>query len=111
MASSIEEVIEIPSNQILTLRIMFPVDFGNNIFEERFLTFSKVIYYCLDEIIIPFGRVPQINSINDLGQVRKYKVDGPKGEKKEIIRNKIEIETNIGKRIIEYGDYQFLNKN
>ncbi len=107
MASSIEEVIENPRLQSLKIKIMFPVDFANNIYEERFLIFKKVIYYSVDEIIIPLGRIPMIHCINHLGKTKKYKSDGPKGEKMEIIRNKIEIQTNIGKRIIECESYIF----
>ncbi|MEM9338424.1 MAG: hypothetical protein AAGA66_06820 [Bacteroidota bacterium] len=109
MASSIEEVIENPGTQTIKFKIMFPVDFDNNVFEERSLEFNEVIFYSVDEIIIPIGRIPQINLITDLGQVKKLKAEGPRGEEKQVIRKRFEIQTTIGKRIIEFSDYKFSN--
>jgi len=43
MASTIEEVIENPQKQTITFNLMFPYDFGNNLFEERYLKFNKVV--------------------------------------------------------------------
>jgi hypothetical protein len=110
MASTIEEVIENPTYQTVKFRIMFPVDFGNNIYEERVITFSDVIYYSVDEIIIPKGRVPQISFIKEVGMVLKTKVHGPKGDKKEITHKRFEIETNSGTRVIEFSQYHFSNQ-
>jgi hypothetical protein len=90
---------------------MFPTDFGNNIFEERFLKFTEVIYYSVEEIIIPIGRIPQINQIEDKGLIKKVKADGPDAMLKDIFRKRFEIKTTVGIRIIEFSEYYFLDKN
>ncbi|WP_035649195.1 hypothetical protein [Flavobacterium sp. ASV13] len=110
MASTIEEVIENPQKQTITFNLMFPYDFGNNLFEERYLKFNKVVFYQVEEIIIPLGRIPQIWNINDLGQFSRVVETPPDNIKVEFIRQKFEINTNVGKRIIEFSDYEFEDK-
>jgi len=107
MASSIESVTENMREQTVTFRIMFPYDFGENLYDERVIIFSDVIYYSVDEIIIPKGRVPQISFISDLGEIKKYKKFGPNGQLKEIVRSRYEIQTNLGTRTIEFKNYSF----
>ena len=109
-ASTIEEVKEIPSEQLVRFKILFPTDWGNNIFNERFLTFKEVTYYEVDEIIIPFGRTSVIYEIQNLGKSTKTKVDGPNSSHIEIIRRKFEINTDTGKRTIEFSEYEFSDK-
>ncbi|WPO77051.1 hypothetical protein [Flavobacterium sp. KACC 22761] len=109
MASTIEEVIENTQEQTITFNLMFPYDFGNNLFEERYLKFNKVVFYQVEEIIIPLGRIPQIYHINDLGKSTRI-VKTSDDLDIEFIRQKIEINTNVGKRIIEFSDYEFEDK-
>lgn len=109
MASTIEEVVENLQKQTITFNLMFPYDFGNNLFEERYLKFKNVVFYQVEEIIIPLGRIPQIYHINDLGKSSRI-VKTSDNLDIEFIRQKIEIITNVGKRVIEFSDYEFQDK-
>ncbi len=109
MASTIEEVVEKLEEQTITFNLMFPYDFGNNLFEERYLKFKNVVFYQVEEIIIPIGRIPQIYHINDLGKSTRIVKTSDNLDIKLICR-KIEIITNVGKRVIEFSDYEFQGK-
>lgn len=110
MASTIEEVIENSQKQTIIFNLMFPYDFANNLFEERYLKFNNVIFYQVEEIIIPLGRIPQICNINDLGEFHKIVITPPDNLEVKFIRRKFEITTTVGKRIIEFSDYEFEDK-
>lgn len=91
--------------QTIEFLIDFPTDWEKNIFERRILRFKDVINYHIDEI--PFARQPTILQIVNLGQIRK--VFGADKNKIEVVRNKIEMQTNAGNRIIEYSDCELIS--
>jgi hypothetical protein len=97
--SNILEVKE-TAEQTIDFSLNFPIDWQNNVFEKRILRFKGVIYYHIDEI--PFGGQPTILQIINIGRITKF--FGSDKDKFETVRNKIEIQTNAGKRIIEYSD-------
>lgn len=97
--SKILEVKE-TAEQTVDFLLNFPIDWQNNVFEERILRFKGVIYYHVDEI--PFDGQPTILQVINLGRITKF--FGTDKDRLESVRNKIEIQTNAGKRIIEYFD-------
>ena len=82
----------------------FPTNWDENIFELRILRFTEVISYNIDQM--PFSGKPAILEIINLGQVNKSW--GSERNYFEVIRTKIEIQTNAGNRIIEYKDCSLL---
>ena len=107
MASQIELTIENPEEQTLTIKLMFPTDFGNNIFDVRYLKFHKVTFYKLEEIILPLGRPSQITQINDLGIETQNILLPADNIEYEINRKRFEILTTVGKRTINFSSYEF----
>ena len=101
--SQILEVKE-TSKQTLDFLIDFCTDWQNNVFEKRILSFKDVINYHIDEI--PFGGRPTILEIINFGQIRK--TFGTGRNQIEAVRNKIEMQTNAGNRIIEYSDCELI---
>ena len=96
--AQILKVTEFSEKQNLEYEILFPENWEENIFKEKKLTFFNITYYCIDEI--PFADIPTILQINDLGTVKKdYK-------NWNVSRNKIEILTNAGNRIIEFEKFK-----
>ena len=102
--SKILEVKEITSEQKVDFLLDYPVDWENNIFENRILRFKDVIFYLVEEI--PFAGQPTILEVNNLGKIKKDYGIGK--NKLETIRNKIEMKTNAGKRIIEFSDIELI---
>jgi len=90
--TTILQVREYPEFQILEFHIDFPVDWETNKFELRILKFTQVTYYSFDTI--QFAGNPTILDINEMGTTK----------------NKIEIITNAGKRIIEYVNVELLSR-
>lgn len=97
--SQILEVKEI-ADQTLEFLIDFRTDWDNDIFETRVLRFKNVIKYQIDEI--PFAGQPTILNILDFG--KQMSVWGEGRNRIEAIRNKIEIETTAGNRIVVYSE-------
>jgi hypothetical protein len=101
--SQILEVKE-TSEQTIDFLIDFPTDWQNNIFEKRILRFKDVVTYNIDEI--PFTGRPTILQIINFGQITK--TFGADRNQFEAVRNKIEMQTNAGNRIIEYSDCELI---
>ncbi|WDF45177.1 hypothetical protein PQ459_09725 [Chryseobacterium sp. KACC 21268] len=102
--SHIMQVKENPAKQTLDFFIDFPTDWENNIFEHKILRFENVTFYSLEEI--PFDGLPTILNINDLGEITKD--FSTSNYEWIIVRNKIEIQTNAGNRIIEFSNCTFI---
>ena len=94
------EVTEISSEQTFNFLLDFPVDWENNVFEKRVLRFVNVINYFIEEI--PFAGNPAILQIINLGEI--VDVFGS-------TKNKIEIQTNAGKRTLEFSNCELINPN
>lgn len=90
--------------QTIDFLIDFCTDWQNNVFEKRVLRFKDVINYHIDEI--PFSGRPTILEIVDFGKITK--VFGTGGNQIEAVRNKIEMQTNAGNRIIEYSECELI---
>ena len=101
------EVKETPKEQILDFLIDFPVDWENNVFEKRVLRFNNVVLYSIDEI--SFDGQPAIMNILNNGIIKR--LIGSGRNQIEIVRQQIEIQTNAGKRIIEFSDCEFIKQN
>jgi hypothetical protein len=78
----IVKVIEDPETDTITMEVIYPVDWGNNIFEKRRLVFDDVINYHVTEI--PFQGSPTILDGKIISE------DGR--------RTRIRLETNAGQR-------------
>lgn len=78
--------------------IDFPTDWENNKFEERILRFTEVITHSIEEI--PFAGQPAILEIVDHGLIEKRFGTGRNELKAQ--RQRIEIQTTAGTRIIEF---------
>ena len=103
--SEILEVKEIISDQNIDYFINYPIDWANNIFETRILRFNNVIFYLIEEI--PFTGPVTILKIENLGQIKR--VFGKyENQQFESVSNKIELQTNAGKRIIEFSDCEWI---
>ena len=101
------EVKENPREQKLDFLIDFPVDWNNNHFEKRILRFKDVVLYSIDEI--PFNGQQTITNILNKGTVKR--TIGSGRNQIEIIRQRIEIQTNAGNRTIEFSDCDFIEQN
>lgn len=102
--STILTVIEYTRNQIVDYLIEFPTDWENNKFEKRTLRFTDVITHNIEEI--PFAGQPAIMEIINHGKIQKLFGTGRNQIKAE--RQKIEIKTNAGTRLIEFANCEFL---
>ncbi len=87
--ATILEVKEFPENQVLEFLLDYPVDWDNNQFEQRVLRFNGVTSYSMNSIL--FDGNPTILEIQEVG---KSVLIGD--------RNRIDVNTNSGKRTIEY---------
>jgi len=102
--SQILKVIENPNGQILEFIIDFPTNWEENIFEHKVLKFEGVIFYNVEEI--PFGGLPTILDILNLGEIEK---DFSSGQSEwKTLRNRIKIVTNSGNRIVEFSECNLL---
>lgn len=101
--SQIIHVTENPKDNTLDFLLDFPINWEENIFENKTLRFSDVIFYKVDEI--PFNGLPTILNIIDLGEAKK--VFGIGRNQIETLRRKIEMQTNVGNRIIEFSNCNF----
>ena len=97
--SKIIEVYEKTNDQILEFKINYVENWDEIIFVNKILRFINVTFYSINEI--PYSGGATILKINDLGIVKKKFGDW------EIIRNKIEMETTAGNRIIEFESCEF----
>ena len=104
--SLILSVAENTQEHCLEFLLDFPTNWRDDIFEQRILRFSDVIFYSIDEI--PFFGQPTILEIINFGQVTKSW--GTERNHIETTKTKIEIQTNAGIRIIEYGECIFIDK-
>ncbi len=104
--SQILSVTENTQDHYLDFLLDFPTNWQDNIFEKRILRFTEVIFYNIDEI--PFFGQPTILEIVNFGQVTKSW--GSERNHMEATRWKIEMQTNAGNRIIEYGECIFIDK-
>jgi hypothetical protein len=102
--SQILTVTENSESQSLDFLLDFPVDWNNCIYEKRILRFENVVFYNVDEI--PFAGLPTILKIEDCGKIIKKYGNGRNEMKVE--RTRIVIETNAGKRIVEFSDCKFI---
>jgi hypothetical protein len=91
--------------QSLHFLLDFPIDWENNIYENKILKFEGVVFYCIEEI--PFRGKCTILDIVNFGQIRKCWSLGK--NQIEVIRTKAEIQTNSGKRIIEFSNCDLIN--
>lgn len=98
------QVTENPKENILDFLLDFPTNWEENIFENKTLRFSDVIFYKVDEI--PFSGLLTILDIIDLGEINK--VFGIGRNQIETLRRKVEIQTNAGNRIIEFSKCNFV---
>lgn len=96
--SQILKVVEDCQNDTLDFVLDYPIDYENNIYENRILRFYDFLNYKTSEI--PFGQLPTILDFEDLGII-KYSIGEGKREI-EIERKKVEFKTNCGIRTIEY---------
>lgn len=101
--SQILQVTENLKENILVILLDFPTNWEENIFENKILRFTDVIFYNVDEI--PFSGSPTILEIVDLGETKK--VFGIGRNQIETLRRKVEIKTNAGNRIIEFSKCNF----
>lgn len=92
--ATILHIREYPEVQTLEFHLDFPVNWENNQFEFRILKLTNVTYYSFDTI--PFSGNPTILDIIELESTTK---------------NKIEVVTNAGKRIIEYLHSELLEQS
>ena len=76
------------------------------VYEKRILRFEDVVFYNVDEI--PFVGFPAILNIEYFGKIIKKYGNGNNEIKVE--RTRVEIETNAGKRIVEFSDCKFVKK-
>jgi hypothetical protein len=90
--------------QTIDFLLEFPIDWQNDVFEKKILRFKDVISYQIDEI--PFASRITILQIVNLGQITK--TFGTDRNKIETVRNKIEIQTNAGIRIVEFSECEFI---
>ncbi|ESU21149.1 hypothetical protein FCR2A7T_07020 [Flavobacterium cauense R2A-7] len=102
--SQIQKVTENPNGQTIEFLLDFPTDWKNNIYENKVLRFEDVTFYSVEEI--PFGSLPTILNIIDLGEINK---DLSTEKNKWIVtRHKIKIETTAGTRTIEFSNCEFM---
>ena len=101
--SQILEVKE-TSEQTFEFLLDFCTDWQNNLFERRILRFKDVINYHVDEI--PFSGRPTILEMVDFGQITR--VFGTGINQIEAVRNKIEMQTNAGNRVIEFSECELI---
>ena len=99
-------VTENTEDHYLDFLLDFPENREDHIYEQRVLRFTEVIFYNIDEI--PFLGQPAILEIINFGEITKSWGIGRNHF--EAIRKKIEIQTNAGNRIIEYGECLFVEK-
>lgn len=96
--SRILKVTEYPKNQNLEYQLLMPENWEENIFTEKKLTFFNITYYSINEI--PFFNGITILEVKDFGTIRKDYNNW------EVYRNKIDILTNAGNRIIEFEKFE-----
>ena len=101
--SLILEVKENTTDQTLEFLFDFPVDWDNNIFAKRILRFKNIIYSVSE---IPFAGPPAIMQINNFGITSQ--TFGTGRNVIEAKRNKIEIITNAGNRILKFSECELL---
>jgi hypothetical protein len=101
--STILTVTEHTDNQTVDYLIDFPTDWENNKFEKRTLRFTDVITHNIEEI--PFAGQPAIIEIVNHGLIEKIFGTGKNQIKAD--RQKIEIKTNAGNRLIEFSNCEF----
>jgi hypothetical protein len=102
--SQILQVTENPKENILDILLDFPTNWEENIFENKTLRFTDVIFYKVDEI--PFSGSPTILDMINLGETKK--VFGIGRNQIETLRRKVEIRINAGNRIIEFSNCNFV---
>ena len=102
--SIILEVREDTSKKTLDFLLEFPLDLENNFFEKRILKFFDFPTYSTIEI--PFSGPPTILEIINHG-ISTKKI-GSGSNEMSITRNKIEMLTNAGNRIIEFTKCELL---
>ena len=103
--SQILEVKENTLDQTIDFFLEFPVDWENNKFEKRALSFKDVVVYIKKEI--PFLGRPSILEIK-VRDGNKHSYIGPSG----IVTTskfKIEMITNAGSRFIEFSNVELLS--
>ncbi len=92
------------SDQTIEFILDFCSDWQNNIFEQKILRFKDVITYHSDEI--PFAGQVTILEIKNLGEITR--TFGQGRNQFEVKRNKVEIHTNAGIRVIEYSTCELI---
>jgi len=102
--SKILKITENVEKQSLDFLLDFPVDWNNYAYEKRILRFEDVVFYNVDEL--PFAGFPTILNIKSFGKITKKYGNGNKEIKIE--RTRVEIETNAGKRIVEFSECKFV---
>jgi hypothetical protein len=101
--STILTVTEHTDSQTVDYLINFPTDWENDKFEKRTLRFTDVITHNIEEI--PFAGQPAIMEIINHGPIVKRFGTGRNQIKAD--RQRIEIKTNAGDRLIEFVNCEF----
>ena len=103
--ATILKVAEDTASQTLDFTLDFPVDWENNLFENKVLRFKDAIVYIKKEI--PFLGHPTILEIKQLHS-HKHTYKDANGTI-ESSKHKIEIVTNAGSRFVEFNEAELLN--
>ena len=88
--SRIRRVTELPARDMLVFEVDYPIDWENNVFAIRFITFIDVLEYSVDEGAF-FGGATLLD----------YTVDAV-----ESGRRRITLHTNAGKRSLSFREVQ-----
>ncbi|ANE49959.1 hypothetical protein [Flavisolibacter tropicus] len=99
------EVREDTASQTLDFLLHFPVDWENNVFENKVLRFKDAIVYIKKEI--PFLGRPTIMEIKQLHS-QKHTYMNAYGTVQSS-KLKVEIMTNAGSRFVEFNEAELLD--
>ena len=88
------QVTEYPEVDDLVLRVDYPVDWENNVFEQKLIVFHDVLNYTVEEG--PFAGLPTILDIEE---------SNAQGD-----RQKIFLKTNAGTRSLEFSRVELTNE-
>jgi hypothetical protein len=103
--ATILEVREDTASQTLDFLLDFPIDWQNNVFENKLLRFKDAIVYIKKEI--PFLGRPAIMEIKQLHS-RKHTYTNAYGTVQSS-KHKVEIVTNAGSRFLEFNEVELLD--
>jgi hypothetical protein len=104
--ATILKVEEDTASQTLDFILDFPVDWQNNLFENKVLRFKDAIVYIKKEI--PFLGHPAILEIKQHHSSLKHTYKAANGTI-ESSKHKIEMVTNAGSRFVEFNEAELLD--